>query len=178
MSVTIRAATNGDAAAIARIHVQTWRDAYAGIVPAGHLAGLSEEARASFWEQRLADRASVVQVAFEGSQMAGWASGGPCRDPDSPGRPEVYGIYVASSHWRRGIGRRLLGALEGMLPGAGPVSLWVLRQNLPAIRFYEALGFIPDGLEKQVVLGGAALAEIRLRRERAHPGGGPARPSQ
>lgn len=177
MNVTIRPATTEDAAGIARIHVQTWRDAYAGIVPADHLAGLSEEARASFWRQRLDEGRGVTLVVLEGDEIAGRASGGMCRDPDSPGRPEVYGIYVASSRWRRGVGRQLMAAIEGMLPCSGPVSLWVLTQNLPAIRFYEALGFSPDGLEKEVILGGARLPEMRLRRDRQNPPGGPLRPS-
>ena len=31
--VTIRVATEGDAAGIARVHVRSWQEAYAGIVP-------------------------------------------------------------------------------------------------------------------------------------------------
>ena len=39
----IRPATLEDAPAIARVHVDTWRTTYAGIVPDEHLAKLSYE---------------------------------------------------------------------------------------------------------------------------------------
>ncbi len=32
-TATIRTATAADAAGIARVHVETWRDAYAGLIP-------------------------------------------------------------------------------------------------------------------------------------------------
>ena len=49
----IREATSKDAAAIAAIHVKSWRAAYAGILPAAFLDGLSEEEYTAFWEQEL-----------------------------------------------------------------------------------------------------------------------------
>ena len=39
----IREATLDDVPGIARVHVDTWRTTYPGIVPAEHLAGLSYE---------------------------------------------------------------------------------------------------------------------------------------
>ena len=50
----VRAATIEDARAIATIHVETWRAAYAGIVPAAHLAALSIDEREVRWRSILA----------------------------------------------------------------------------------------------------------------------------
>jgi hypothetical protein len=45
------------------------------------------------------------------------------------------------------------------------VTLWVLKGNAGALRFYGANGFVVDpGVEKTVELGGAALVEVRLRK--------------
>lgn len=49
----LRVATTDDAAAIARIHVDTWRTTYSGIVPEAYLAKLSYEQRQSSWVQML-----------------------------------------------------------------------------------------------------------------------------
>ena len=54
METHIRAAKPADAGAMARVHVDTWRTTYAGIVPAEHLAGLSYQARGKMWAGMLA----------------------------------------------------------------------------------------------------------------------------
>src|SRR4051794_10922273 len=51
----IRPATVADAPALGRVHVTSWRQTYAGIVPAAFLAGLSPENRAATWAHRLGD---------------------------------------------------------------------------------------------------------------------------
>ena len=43
--VTIRPAAEGDAAGIARVHVRSWQEAYAGIVPEAYLASLDVDQR-------------------------------------------------------------------------------------------------------------------------------------
>jgi len=165
----IRRATRDDAAGIARIHVSVWRDAYADFIPADFLASLSERRRVSFWNQQLTENKHLTFVAFDGGEMVGWASGGPSRDADATGESEVYAICVARAHWRRGVGRGLMTALEDALPGGRAVGLWVLRLNMPAVRFYETLGYARVGGEKEINIGGATLTGIRLKKNRANP---------
>ena len=49
----IRPATAGDAAALARVHVDSWRTTYRGIVPDEALAHLSYERREQLWANQL-----------------------------------------------------------------------------------------------------------------------------
>jgi hypothetical protein len=49
----VRDATYEDVPAIARVHVDTWRTTYQGIVPDEHLAKLSYQKRAEAWYQIL-----------------------------------------------------------------------------------------------------------------------------
>ena len=56
MDVRIREAVPEDAGPMAKVHIDTWRTAYAGIVPSEHLAGLSYERREAVW----------VQILYEG----------------------------------------------------------------------------------------------------------------
>jgi L-amino acid N-acyltransferase YncA len=65
---------------------------------------------------------------------------------------------------RRGIGRSLWLTARQRLVQRGFLSatVWVLKDNLRAIRFYRAAGFAEDSTsEKEIVLGGQKLREIR-----------------
>ncbi len=170
----IRKATLKDAATIARIHVCTWRVAYAGIVPDEYLASLSEEERTKSWQQRLTDGRTIIWVAEEDGQVIGWVSGGASRDSDAQGDAEVYAIYVASQHLGCGVGRELMAKMEDSLPDGQGTTLWVLRDNQRAIRFYEKMGYRPDGAQKEIQLGGKVFCEIRFRKSPTSRGWEPA----
>jgi len=158
----IRQATAEDAEAIARVQVMTWRAAYAGIMPAGFLAALSEQKHGEGWRRQLSDSQTVVFVADKNAEVIGFASGGDSRDADRRGEVEVYAIYVLPEHWGRGIGRELLAKLETALANNRGVGLWVLRDNRQAIQFYEAAGYRVDGAEKEIRVWGKRLMEVRL----------------
>lgn len=160
----IRHATVEDAPAIAAIHVHAWRAAYAGIVPPDHLAGLSLREKTEFWEQQLAVNLGAVLVAVRDGKLVGWASGGASRDADGKGGLEIHAIYIAPQYWSQGIGRELMKALEAALSPCSAITLWALRENQRAIGFYRKLGYQFDGAEKTVLVGGAKLSELRLRK--------------
>ena len=86
----VRAARPDDAHPIAAVHVATWRDAYAGLLPDELLAGLDVGDWAGRWRGRLAAPAGgVFTLVFEtDGRPRGFASGGPSRD-EFPGG-EVY----------------------------------------------------------------------------------------
>jgi ribosomal protein S18 acetylase RimI-like enzyme len=166
----IRRATPDDARAIAEVHVRAWQAGYRGVVPEAHLRSLSVERREEAWRQALTEQSSDVRVAEEGGRILAWISAGESRDDDaSAGMGELWAVYVDPPCWRRGLGRALWQQAEAHLRGAGysAVTLWVLRDNAVALRFYEALGFArePDqASDKTIEIGGIPLVEIRLRR--------------
>jgi GNAT superfamily N-acetyltransferase len=159
----IRTATVADAAAIANVHVDSWRTTYNGIVPDDFLAKLSYEGRQRFWRDILSEPASrtLVYVA-EGTSghVIGFASGGPERSGDTVYTGELYAIYLLDRWQRQGIGRQLTVAVVERLIQAGLASLliWVLAENRSR-RFYEALGG-QQVYEKPVTIGGAPLVEV------------------
>ena len=165
--MTIRHARPEDARAIAAIHVRAWQAAYRGIVPSTFLDDLSIDRRESGWRRGLEQGGAIVFVAEENGQPLGWVNLGPSRDADAgTGTGELYALYVAPEHWRRGVGYRLISDSEKHLSGSGftDVTLWVLSDNSSARAFYGASGFALDaGVEKMVQLGGAELREVRLR---------------
>ena len=142
--VRIRPAGLSDAATIADIQVETWRDTYAGLIPDRTLLGLSRTSHTESWRRVLRDSRddSITRVA-EGpdSRVVGFANAGRARPTNLPYDGEVYTLYVVPDHQGAGHGRRLLGALLSALWAAGCRSalVWVLAGN-PARFFYEAMG--------------------------------------
>lgn len=67
----IRAATEHDAAAIARVQVESWKATYRGIVLDALLAGLNVEERAARWREILKSGTYI----FVAEQVAVWVFG-------------------------------------------------------------------------------------------------------
>ncbi|HEY1011092.1 MAG TPA: GNAT family N-acetyltransferase [Herpetosiphonaceae bacterium] len=163
MAIEIRAATLDDAAGIAMVAVDTWRIAYRGIVPDEVLAGLSYERRAAQALQQIQAAGSqqfTLVAADEDGQVVGFASGGRERSGEHGFRGELYAIYVLAAFQGRGVGRRLAGrvAAELLARGFNSMLLWVLADNQPSRRFYEALGGVP--VAEQTIELGVALPEV------------------
>jgi GNAT superfamily N-acetyltransferase len=163
--LSIRPAELTDADDLGRIHVLAWQSAYAGLMPAEFLAGLSVTDRQADWRERLGDRAVRVLIADDDGAVVGFASFGPSRDADvEPSTGELYAIYLHPDQWRHGIGRRLHADAVDSLRAAGleRLTLWVLDANVRARRFYEAAGWTADGATKEDVIGDSPpLSEMR-----------------
>jgi len=165
--MVVRPATPEDSRAIATIHVLSWQAAYQGIVPAQFLASMSIDQREGIWRQRLEHGPPSTWVMEEHGAVLGWISAGPSRDAGAlSSTGELWAIYVDPKHWRQGVGQRLWDEMEDQLRGSGfsAVTLWVLKENAKALAFYRSNGFVVDGIQKAVELGGTELVEIRLRK--------------
>ncbi|MCY0389858.1 GNAT family N-acetyltransferase [Robbsia sp. Bb-Pol-6] len=165
MVLDIRNAAFADVEAVATIHVESWRAAYAGIFPERFLKDLSVQKRSIYWQQALRDGKPQLLVACEGPAVVGWIAFGPCRDSDKDGNwAEIEAVYVAPDAWGTGVGRRLTHSASDLLLGAGYsfLALWVLEQNFRARAFYERNGFnADDPSKKQIQIGGVSLTELR-----------------
>jgi ribosomal protein S18 acetylase RimI-like enzyme len=161
----IRHAVPEDARAVAEIHVDAWRAAYADILPEAFLASLTVSSRQAFWDRFLAENQGDLQVAMEGDRMFGWINTGPCRDEGlARDEAEIWAFYVSPAVWSKGVGRQLWVSARNRLieQGHRQCHLWVLAQNARAIRFYQAVGFDRDEFTaKTFELGGSMVEEIR-----------------
>src|SRR5665647_358554 len=94
--VLIRPATVSDARQIARVHIASWREAYADVIADVYLAHLDVAAREEEWRGVLADldRSTSVCVAQEDDEVLVFASLGLIlfyfADPTTA---EIYTIY-------------------------------------------------------------------------------------
>jgi GNAT superfamily N-acetyltransferase len=159
--VTVRAATVGDALAIAELHVASWHAAYGELIPASRLATFTVEKRSVAWSRNLRHRSGIRTAVFvDGAHLRGFSSIGPSRE--LVGWGEIWAIYVAPDAWGRGVGSALFADAIAALAGQGltRVMLWVLEGNGRALQFYQGNGFALDGTRK--VEDG--LPQLRLRR--------------
>ncbi len=109
----VRPAELDDAAAIARVHVATWRTAYRGLLPDDFLASLDEAWYAERWWRTLGDTSGRVYIAEAAGAVVGFASGGRERAGEDGYEGELYAIYILDEAHGRGHGRRLLQAVAG-----------------------------------------------------------------
>lgn len=149
--IRIRAAGRADAQAIGKVHVETWRDAYAGILPDRVLLKMSADVEGGRWVRALERRARVLVAEDAHGRIVGFGSCGRARGSALSFAGEVYTLYVLPDCQGVGIGRRLLGALFDTLEktGHGSALIWVLQEN-PSRFFYEAMGgrYVADREER------------------------------
>jgi len=168
----VRDALESDVEAIARVHVQGWRESYKDFLSPDALAGLSVDERAQMWRGAFAQpnpQARLLVAETDEGEIVGFARGGPIRGKGAEllgTEAEIFAIYLLDKVKRQGIGRRLMGGVFSHLADQGlrSAGLWVLKENLPARRFYEALGG-KEGPEQSFDLRGQRVTEIAYRFE-------------
>ncbi len=162
--IRLRPARPSDARAIARIHVETWRTTYPGMLPDRALIDMNVDGKARSWRNMLEQpsTAGSVLVAEDGDEGAtiGFASACRNRHEILPFAGEVQTLYVLPDWQEQGVGRLLLEGCFGALRrhGLDSAMVWVLADN-PARFFYERMGGRRAG-ERDETLWGATLHEI------------------
>ena len=163
----IRPVQPNDASTLARIHVDSWRAAYGGLVPDSFLQRFTYEWREEGFRQSLAANAEETYLIDEDEKAVGLLTLGPARDSDVDASltGEIGGIYISPDYWRKGIGRKVTQEAETILKARGyqTIVLWVLADNQQARQFYEAVGFRPDGATRDVDWG-TPLKAVRYRK--------------
>ena len=142
MTIGYRIPTPADAEAISRLHVASWREAYAGIVPQSILDTVDLDDRIARWRGYLAAD-GVTFLAEAGGQAVGFIRSGIPAEPVADGADgHIFALYVLRRHHRQGIGRRLLGltAAAWLRRGGRAMSVGVLTENTPALAFYQGVG--------------------------------------
>ena len=161
--VVVREASVADAAAIARVHRESWRTTYAGILPLDVIARESGRKSEGMWRRRLASSpiGAATWIAERGGHgIVGFASCGDARASMQELDAEIYALYVLQGHQRHGAGRELVRACARHFVRQGLFGfyLWVLKANRARL-FYETLGG-EEIAEKSERLGRHAFGEV------------------
>lgn len=160
---------------IARIQRDTWRVAYAELLPAEVLDGWDDTAVTETWSQALAEGPVRLFVATEGGNPVGFCAAGPAPAedltgpngelPDDADSVGVISTLLVEPRWgRRGHGGRLLATAAAALRegGAERGVAWLPEKDQASHAFYASAGWQADGLVRTLDAGGRPLREIRL----------------
>ena len=161
----IRRAVAADAATVGRIHVESWKVAYRGIMPDDVIARTNLAYRTAFWAERIADRDWPVFLLEAQGEAVAFCQMIPTKDPDDdPARVgHITSLHVLPHLRGKGCGRQLIQHVfaEFRTRGFATVTLWVLEDNWNARRFYEKCGFELDGGKRTYPR--TSVPEVRYR---------------
>ena len=164
LPVTFREANINDAEKLGYIHYKSWIETYTGLIHPDFLASRSIKKSTAIFSE---NKCKNIILASDNENPIGFCGFGNTRDPDLPKNfGEIYGIYVLRSYQHMSIGHQLISSALIKLKGYGytDISLWVLKDNIKAIKFYEKLQFHFDGNEKECLLG-SPVTEKRYTRK-------------
>jgi GNAT superfamily N-acetyltransferase len=161
----LRAAAPADAQAIARLHAESWRLTYRGILPDAYLDGPIAVERLRLWTARLslAGPAQPFVRLAECDALAGFVC--VLRDEEPPWGLCLDNLHVLPHFRSRGLGRALMAEAARwaatIAPGR-PLHLWVFVANRSAIAFYERLGAEPVERRIKAVIPGMSAPSVRF----------------
>lgn len=156
----MRLAVPSDAEAVARVQRETWRAAYAALLPPEALA-VEVDALAAAWSQSLSAPPSPrhrLLVALEAGEVVGLAASEPADDS-----AELTALLVEPRWGRRGHGSRLLAATvdhwrEDRVPLG---TTWVFDSDEVVSDFLRSAGWAPETLARTLEAG---MTTVRQRR--------------
>ncbi len=168
-SYSVRPAAPRDAKAIAEILGAPGHAASQGLIPDVVLKAMTYEKRLAYWKEAIEYSDPQLLVATDSDKVIGFVGFDRSRDPGTKSSVgEIWAMYVAPEHWRKGAGLALWdGARDGLKDeGCTQVTLWALVANERALQFYEqAAGFKREMPSLRTsAYGSVKLEEIRLKR--------------
>lgn len=143
----VRQAVVADAEEIAGIHTRSFLSAYSHLPITHRSAENGFERRVEVWADRLARREERTLVAVDGGKVIGFIHVGGSPDADVAAAGHIHSIHVDPKMTGTGVGARLVSAARDAFfdDGYRTATLWALADNDRARRFYERLGWRPDG---------------------------------
>lgn len=155
MNVGVRAATSGDAAAIAGI--------YAAYVIDGYASFEAEPPPAAEFERRMMTRPRLPWlVADEAGRPVGFAYAGQHRTRAAYRWSVDVSVYLDASAHGRGIGRALYERLLPEVRSLGYVCAFagITLPNPASVGLHEAMGFTPVGVYRSVGFKAGAWRDV------------------
>lgn len=140
------------------IHFRSWFETYVGLMESEYLGKHTLERCINIAKKYPKN----TLVAEYNKEIVGFKSYNKSSDSEDS-RGEVCVLYVLKNYQKLSIGKALMDECIKRLASFEYVSVWVLHNNIQAIKWYENYGFTKDGKTKSVsVLNNYNLDELRM----------------
>ena len=168
--VIIRKGELKDCAGIARVEVDSYRSAYAGIFPDEYIDHFTYEEQEGDWQKWFESNKDEILYLAENQpeEICGYCLCKIKKDIYLGYDAEMVALHVNRKIHRQGVGSALLDKAmqELQIRGCASVMLWTLRDN-PIRKWYERLGGKVIG-EKKSDIDGCEIVEIAYGWEDIH----------
>ena len=160
--ITIRLAIPADAPDIAEVLMRSWEVAYKDIVPADFIRERNATRTAQF---KIPDDDTSYYIMQKYGKTVGMMRLLPDNSDDSI--YDLQAIYLHPDYFLQGIGTTAMEfAFEKARSlGKTAVTVWVLEDNINAIKFYKKCGFAVDDGKTRIWNYGKPLAGIKMRKD-------------
>lgn len=156
MNLEIIRATIENATEMGLIHSCSWRKAYKGIIPDKIIDEFTSEKRAEVF-QSVIPKAEEEYYLFKVNDIpAGFASLNRSQEDNAPKCiGEIYSIYFHPDFWGTSVTKKGLQFCIDRLSNLGysHITIWVLKDNTRAIKFYKKMVLLVMILRKRYILG-------------------------
>jgi GNAT superfamily N-acetyltransferase len=160
-NISYREAGLADCAEVAKVHVRSWRESFAGLVPETVMERITIEKRTKAFLERFQSssyKMYVAEVADRG--IIGFADCGEPRSEIDDYQAELYAIFLLPEFQGSGVGRRLFALCVEAVVKSGKSSMYLLAfENSPYRSFYDKLGGVVIG-KKQVEIEGTMFDAV------------------
>lgn len=149
----VRKARATDLPQIAALQIDSWRRAYAGMLPADFLGAPVADMLTERWAA-MPGPAWLVLTGWQDDRLAGFIA----VDRAAAGGAYVDNLHVARDAQRRGVGRTLMARAAALLADGGHARMWltVIDANADARAVYARLGG-REGPARQETLYGQSV---------------------
>lgn len=143
---------------ISKIYEDSWKFAYAGIIPKNYLESIPK----GHWIPHLENKNMNNLVLIKDGKFIGTSSCCHSRSKEFENFGEIVSIYLLPEYTGKGYGNKLFEATLNELTELGykDVFLWVLEENNRARQFYESQKFKISNKFNYINIGGKNLKEI------------------
>ncbi|UXI04238.1 GNAT family N-acetyltransferase [Photobacterium sp. TY1-4] len=165
MEINLRKAVLTDVQDIAQIHVNSWKSAFDGLMPADYINGFTISSRIEEWRNTISTSAESVVVAESGNKVVGFMSY--FVHPENAETIELSKLYLCPSVYGQRLGSKFIAHLdqESQALEAKNINLYVLDNNKSAITFYSKHGFeFADGFMSEEFEGSVIIDLLMIKR--------------
>jgi lincosamide nucleotidyltransferase A/C/D/E len=165
-SVPVRVATVDDVAAVCTVRMRSWRAAYHGLMPQAVIDSIDIGTMWSAWRAAVRVPPSPAMRLFVAGPPGTVHAYAMVRPDDGNGRAaQVAAMYSDPTAWGTTAGWSAFTTGVEFLRSLGyaDLSLWMLKGNGRAGRFYERAGWLPDGEEQTTTTAEGSYVEVRYR---------------